>query len=103
MFRSMHVAINEKRLEAEVPVKVMNFSASVDVYFFFPHGRAPGKKCFCLYIIFFRFCFFVITSFVYRHTIPRAHYNVHAIMLTFLNYNIRSALFDPFLQRDRKA
>ena len=44
-------AINEKLLEAEVPVRIVHFSASVCAIFF-PRRRAPGKKCFCLYVIF---------------------------------------------------
>lgn len=73
IFWRTRVAINEKRLEAEVPIKVVHFSASVDAIF--SAWKSTREKMLLPLRHFFRFCSFVVTSFVYRHTaIPRAHY-----------------------------
>lgn len=69
----MRIAINEKCLEAEVPVKVVHFSASVDAIF--SAWKSTREKMLLPLRHFFHFCSFVVTSFVYHRTaILRAHY-----------------------------
>ena len=86
---NMRAAINEKLLEAEVPVRIVHFSASVRAIFFRVEERL-GKNAFA-FTSFFRFCSFVVTSFV-NHVIPSVYVliiNVHAVMLDFLDYNVK--------------
>lgn len=86
---NVRAAINEKLLEAEVPVRVVHFSASVRAIFFRVEERL-GKNAFA-FTSFFRFCSFVVTSFV-NHVIPSVYVliiNVHAVMHDFLDYNVK--------------
>lgn len=59
LFFVLRVAINEKLLEAEVPVRIVHFSASVHTIFFRVEERL-GKNAFA-FTSFFRFCSFVTT------------------------------------------
>jgi len=60
------------------------------VLFFFRVEERLGKNAFA-FTSFFRFCSFVVTSFV-NHVIPSVYVliiNVHAVILDFLDYNVK--------------